>query len=395
MPRTVTGLVFDGAAILPNHAVDLSDDDVIIAIRRREDTDPEPLRGVIVPGLVNAHLHLELSHVGLIPGGEGLIRWVGRFLAARTRAEDDPQAAMRKAADAMLAAGTALVSDISNTRDAAIPLAAAGLSGVVHWELLGLDAKRLADLLGQADLPDTTHRGERGRIVVRPSPHALYSTAPALIRACVLRNAKPGRAPASIHLAEDRDELRFVLDGSGPWASFLDKLNVDWRWWEAPGTSPVEFLDALGVLGPDLIGVHGVHLTPRDRSTLARAKAPIVLCPRSNLHISGELPDVTALLEAGVPLALGTDSLASSPDLDVLAEIPVLASRFPSVGVDTWLRLATSAGADVLRMPGFGTLTPGRAPGVLLLDVGHPGELRSRVPARRWLAKPRWTEVTA
>ena len=142
------------------------------------------------------------------------------------------------------------------------------------------------------------------------------------------------------------------------------------------------------MLGPDLLCVHGVHLTEADRRALAASRAPLCVCPRSNLHIGGQLPDVPALLAAGLPLCIGTDGLGSCPDLDVLGEISVLLEAFPEVPAGVWLEMATRGGADALRHPHHGRLQLGAAPGLLLLEgVGDPGEL-GVVPDRRWLVPP-------
>ena len=181
--------------------------------------------------------------------------------------------------------------------------------------------------------------------------------------------------------------MNFLRDGSGPFATFLDDLGIPWEWWEPPGCSGAAYLDRLGLLGPSLLLVHGVHLEADDRALLAERGAPLCLCPRSNLHIEGTLPDVPALLEAGVQLCLGTDSLASNADLDVLGEVVALMRAFPEVDPSRWLDLATRGGAEALGLPHLGTLEAGKSPGLLLLDVA---ELEALVapPRRTWICAP-------
>ncbi len=342
----------------------------ITAVRRPERGDPPAEDGLLVPGLVNAHLHLELSWAaGLVPGGGGFPAWAGRLMALpRPEPAHDPSP--------LVDAGTAVVSDVSNRGDTAVALAEAGLAGVVHHELLGFGLAALPDRLAAASAPDR----RVGPLVVRPSPHATYSTPPALLVAA----SRPSAAPATVHLAEDPAELAFTRSGEGPFAELLDRLGVDWRWWPAPGCSPVAWLDRLGLLGPDLLLVHAVHVDDDDRARMAARRAPVCLCPRSNLHVGGALPRVPELLEAGIRLALGTDSLASSPSLDVLGEIPPLAAAFPQVPVERWLRMATEDGADALRASGFGRIEVGAAPGLVLLGVADPRELLEAPPPREW-----------
>ena len=163
-------------------------------------------------------------------------------------------------------------------------------------------------------------------------------------------------------------------------------MELDWRWFEAPGCSPVEYLDTLGVLGPELLVVHGVYLSNHDRHLLRRRASPLVLCPRSNLHISGDLPDLPTLIAEGVHLAVGTDSLASCADLDPLACVHTLADAFPTVDPAALLHAVTAGGADALRLGHLGRIATGNAPGLVLLPgVADANALRDGVPTRRVL----------
>ena len=355
---------------------------VIEAIRPVTAADPPAAEGLVVAGLVNAHLHLELSAwLGQVPGGQGLFPWVGALRSQPPAS--DPGGAAVAAARSLRGGGTAMVCDISNQGHTGAWLAEAGLAGVVQHEQLGMHGpsieERVARGLQQRPRWD-------GAVVTRPSPHAVYSTPGPLIQA----TARPMEgAPASIHLSEDEAEEAFLRDGRGPVADLLDRLELDWSWYGAPGCSPAAWLERLGVLGPDLLLVHGVHLSADDRELLHARKAPLCLCPRSNLHIGGQLPDVPSLLDSGVSLALGTDSLASCPDLDVLGEVAALTAAFPEVPALRWLVMATAGGADALGWRGAGRLCVGAAPGLLLLEgVQHPADL-AHVPHRRWLVAPR------
>ncbi len=363
------------SGVVPDVAVEL-DGSRINSVRPAVASDPPPLDGLLIPGLVNAHAHVELSHLaGRIPAtGAGFPEWAGRLTAARSA--PDP-AAVRAAAHALHACGTAIVADVSNGGDTASILTDAGLAGIVQHEVLGFGARTLDARIAATEAIDRLE----GAFVVRPAAHAIYSTPPALLRAALA----PRLAPGTIHLAEDPAEAAF-LRGEGPWPAILDRMGVDWRWWTPPGLSPAAYLESVGVLRPDVLLVHGVWLDAAARALVARAGAPLALCPRSNLHIGGRLPDVPALIQAGVRLALGTDSLASNADLDLLGEIPPLAAAFPGIDPIVWLRLATEGGADALGMPRHGRIVAGATPGLLLLEgVRAAGDPLSGA-GRRWLA---------
>ncbi len=328
--------LLDGAVVVQ--------DGVVVEVREGRRGD-RTVSGWIGPGFVNAHCHLELSWAaGRVPGGEGLGAWVGRLMGLERPPSSEIDASIREAAAGMAAAGTVAVCDIHNGPSTGRAMAAAGLVGVAQHELLGMDPAQLPENLRLAEVEVVEEDG----VWRRPSPHAGYSTPPELLVAA----SRPGPVPASIHLAEDEAERAFIAEGAGPLADFLDRIGRDWSWWKAEGRSPVAHLDALGVLGPDLLLVPGVLLTEADRRLMAARGATLCLCPRSNLHIGGVLPDVPALLDAGVRLALGTDSAASCPDLHVYNEVSALVDAFPDVPPEVWLRAVTSGGADALRLPG-------------------------------------------
>lgn len=382
MDATFTGdCLLPGARIAP--ATIVVRGGVIDLVRPPQPGDPPALRGLLLPGLVNAHTHLELSDLGLVAGGEGLPAWVDAQIRARSTAPVGLDAA-RVAARGLVDAGVAAVSDVCGQASTAQVLVDAGLSGVAQVELLGRDAEREISGVCRAEALGRTLSTPRAVVVERPAPHAPYSTSLALARAC-LRSV--GAAPATVHLAEDRAELTFLRSQTGPWADLLDALGVQWRGRETIPGDPVSWLDAVGGLRVGVLAVHGVCLTPHDLDRLARAGVSLCLCPRSNLHISGALPDLAACLRSGLDLCLGTDSAASCPDLDVLAEIPALARALPEVPIARWLDLATAGGARALGLPWLGALNPGASPGIVHLD-GTAEDLRRRAPDRRWLVLP-------
>ena len=348
------------------------------------------LDAVLLPALVNAHLHLELSHLsGAVPGGAGLPAWIEAFVAARAAADSSQAApAMARAAAQLTAAGVAAVGDISNTLESLAPLAAAGLAGTVFHEVFGAAPDRLA-AARQAARSRRAALPTGGPLRVVESPHAVYSTAPAGLLELL------SGPPASLHLAEDPAERQFVATGDGPFATLRARMGGP------PGQagwarSPVAL--AAPHLSAGWLAVHVVDLDEADLAALAGCGATAVLCPRSNLQIGGSRPPLPRLLQAGVPLAIGTDSLASSPSLAPLAELAALHAAFPGLPTAALLPLAWNGAA--VGAPSVGRLLPGGAPGLLAapLDgarvddpfqflVTGDGPLGRRV---EWLARHRW-----
>jgi cytosine/adenosine deaminase-related metal-dependent hydrolase len=354
----------------------------------------ERAEGVLVPGLVNAHCHLELSALAdVVPGGGGFIAWAQRFM--KTVGETPRETRRTAARDAALAAarlGTAAIGDVGNTLDGAPALGAAGIGGVLFHELVGSREARTGDALADAARERAEATDWPAALGYVRAPHAPYSVPPDLMRRIFAAAATEGRA-TSIHVAEDEDEVALLRDGTGAWPAMLAAMGIAPPA-KAPGKSPVDYLAGLGAFdgaAPPLL-VHMVCAGADDRRLAREAGATVVLCPRSNLHIVGRLADVPALLEDGVALALGTDSLASAPDLSLWGEMATLAGHFPAVPAARWLEAATRGGAQAIGLPAHGTLSPGKRPGVLDVlvdDLAAPVEslVRDPTPTLRWVAR--------
>ncbi len=382
--------MYRGATLLPDGRVRdatlVFEGVELIEVRPPVAGDPAPVKGLLVPGLVNAHTHLELSWMGPIGGGAGLAGWVRAQADRRRFHTPGPDIRRREAAAGarrLRALGTAAVSDVAAELATADLLLQAGLSGVVQVELIGHDPERTAAGIARAARPPTITRRDGALVVTRTAAHAPYSTSAELVRAALA----PGPVPGSLHLAEDGAETAFLTSGEGPFAALLDGFGVSWEGYRPPGQRPVPWLRELGRIGPDTLVIHAVHVPPEDARLLGATRTPVCLCPRSNLWIGGQLPDVPTLLANQVPLCLGTDSLASNDDLDVLGEVVALTDAFPEVPHARWLDAATRGGADALRLGGLGAFRPGHRPGLLHLDTDLDG-LAVAAPDRAWRVPP-------
>ena len=315
--------------------------------------------GVLLPGLVNAHCHLELSHLGgQVPLEGGFVPWVEAVVEARGRfADADVSEATAAAIRSLEERGTVAVGDVSNAVAHLGPLAASRLDAVVFQELLAWDPARAeASLTWAEERARAVAARLRPGIEVRLAAHAPHSVSPALF---ALLKERGG--PRAIHLAESPAESRFLLDGAGEWPAFLARRGLGHVAFDPPGTSPVRYLEDLGVLHPRLVAAHGVQTDAADRGVLARRGVHVVLCPRSNRNLGVGTADVPALLAAGVRLALGTDSRASADTLDVLDDAVLLHRQFPALDPAVIVRIATLGGAEALGFAHLGTIAPGRA----------------------------------
>lgn len=313
--------------------------------------------GVLLPGLVNAHCHLELSHLrGAAPWGEGFVPWVEALVAARGRfGEEETEATTREAAASLEERGTVAVGDISNRLAHLDALGGAGLRAVVFLEVLAWDPARAAESAQWAE-NRLAAAPTGGAVEVRLAAHAPHSVSPELLRGLAARGGI-----GAIHLAESPEESRFLESGDGAWADFLDRRGLAHVPFSPPGTSPVRYTDELGVLHPGLVAAHGVQVDAADREILSRRQVSVALCPRSNRNLGVGTADVPALLAAGVRLCLGTDSLASAETLDVLDDAVLLARQFPDLDPAAIVHMATAGGADALGLEGLGTVAPGQS----------------------------------
>lgn len=295
--------------------------------------------GLVMPGLVNAHTHLELCGLQQ-PGGQGLPHWVrGLMGQRRSQSPAEQAAAIAQGIASLEASGTQSVGEVSNARCTDLALGQSSLSGAVYHELLGIDPQDCAEKMAlvQGPAPAGFH--------LQAVPHAPYSCSPELLVAAI--TSRTGPALATLHLDEDPAERQFVLDGTGPWADVLDSLGRNRAAFEPPACTPVQYLERLGLLDKVAL-VHCTLTRDEDLDLLSKRGTPVVLCPSSNLHITGMLPDVLGMVARGIPLALGTDSTASGQSLDVMGEVRILAQHFPEVPLETWLLAATHGGGRVV-----------------------------------------------
>ncbi len=334
----------------------------------------------LLPGLVNAHTHLELSWLrGRVPPAGSFIEWLRTLLAVRGRgalpALPEQLQAMRAGIEEARATGTVLVGDISNTLVTPALLASAGMSAVVFHELLGFNVvdattvvaearSRLRRVFADARAHAADGVDLRGRVVA----HAPYSVAPDLFRR--IARLSDDDAPLSVHVGESVEELELLRVGTGPMRALLEDLGVWTERWQPPGTGPVAWLDTLGYLQPGTLAVHAVHLDESDIDRLVERDAVVVICARSNVWVGTGLPRVSHLYAAGARIAIGTDSLASVGSLNMFDELAELRRVAPDVTAASLLESATRTGAEALGAGDrYGTLAPGKAAALVAVDV--------------------------
>lgn len=347
------------------------DGDRISAVGPHDGSAVEDLGNVaIMPGLVNAHTHLELSWMrGQVPPASSMPQWAATLMALRRTVSHEPPEPIADAIVEARRAGTCLIGDVTNTFATFDPLLDSELSAMLFRELLGFsapDPEALVARVLEQIAALTPVEWLRAAVV----PHAPYSVSPALLQA--IAHASRGK-PLSVHLGESAQEVQFLRDGSGEWRSLLEALGVWNPAWTPPGCSPVEYFDRLGLVDDKLIAVHGVQFTDPDLSRLAAAAATIVACPRSNRWTGAGEPPIERFYASGARIAVGTDSLASVEDLNLFAELAELRRLAPSVPATRLLESATLSGAQALGFAAsLGSIEPGKR--AQLLAVRLPAD---------------------
>lgn len=330
----------------------------------------------LMPGLVNAHGHLELSWLrGRVPPAETMPSWVRQLIAARRDAPPDEQvdAAIEEAIDEAERFGTIAVGDIGNTSRAFGVLKTRRrlrAPSLVFLELLGFGSDMPDQLVDVA--VEECRRENAGSDGPRLglAAHAPYSVSPALF-AAVRRGAGRLSPPwASVHLAESAEELRFLENGHGPWRQLLEDLGAWTPDWQPPASGALAYLENVGFAHRRMVVVHGTQLAPAELDRLAAWDATLVTCPRSNGWVGAGVPPVEQFFASGVRVAIGTDSLASNSDLNVFAELAALRRLAPGVSSRRLLAAATVGGAAAIGLEDrLGTVTAGKQAAMIAVDV--------------------------
>ena len=327
--------------------------------------------GAIMPGVVNAHANLELCPLkNLVSWENGYRDWLVRLLEERMKLDRvSVQKSEKKALEEMALSGVAAVGSVSTTAFDRELLQDSGLAGIWFREYIGnlngADASQIESLI--ADIEEGKNFGRS--VVQSMAIHAAHTTAPELVSK-VLAAARRKKLIVLTRVAESEDEVEFVTTGKGPWADFLAFRGIRFSHWEIPAKSPVMYLEKLGVLGPNMLAVHLLHINKKDAEILADRGVRTCLCPRSNHNLHRRIPKLDMMLESGLKPCLGTDSLASCDSLDVFDEMAFSAYQFPSISPAEILAMGTANGAAALGLHDrLGSLAPGKRAAMVYVPV--------------------------
>jgi cytosine/adenosine deaminase-related metal-dependent hydrolase len=340
--------------------------------------------GLLCPGFINCHCHLELSHLrGAIPEGTGLVDFLSMVIGRRGGPADEE--AIVAAEQEMLENGIVAVGDICNTTDTLEQKRLGRLLYRNFIETMGFIGSSAADrFAGSRAVLEAFEGAFPGLNSI--VPHAPYSVSPVLFR---LIAGFEGRRLLTMHSQEAEAENEWMLGGTGEFRRLYKLLGLDVAWFRGTGKRSLE--SVLPFFQPEqpMILVHNVATEEVDLEKAGRwTNLYFCLCPNANRFISGKLPDVEMLVSRGCRLVVGTDSLASNHGLSILAELRTLQEAYPVLSTGTLLGWATSCGAAALQMDDmFGSFEPGKVPGVLLLEGLEGDRLAAGTTVRRLVWK--------
>ncbi len=367
MPAISADYLLTPHGLMPNQVLELDEKGNILDLRIKKNKEQTiHHEGVLTPGFVNAHCHLELSAlVNRIPAGKGMTGFIREVVGIRREIPtSELEAASGKALAEMYEQGVQVLGDISNDLSS-LPAKLAHSEVFTHTfvELLGLIPDRAPQILETATTTRDVFR-EAG-LSSSLTLHAPYSVSAAL------RDSFYALAdgPISLHLMESTEEVQWFRENQGPFGEFFSGLGLPAP--EAEGLSPERYL--LQHAPPKSNGIF-VHLTEADETTLAWLDTQFpemyfCLCPRSNEYLHGTLPDMARFQPFLDRICLGTDSLASCPDLNVLQEAVALKKAFPALSTRWLLDALTAHGAKALGLAEkFGYFRTGTAPGVIQIQ---------------------------
>jgi cytosine/adenosine deaminase-related metal-dependent hydrolase len=364
MPVFTSDFIFDGTQFLPpGSSILINELGVLKAVYSHVPSETCVLPGLIMPGMINVHCHLELSYLkDRIPSGQGLISFLNHINALYREIRNEHQilSAIEQAEAEMIQAGIVAVGDICNTPDTLTQKLKKRIQYINFAETFGVLDSNAESRFNHALTLLEIFR-EAG-LLIFPVPHAPYSVSPALFE----KINQDTSTISSIHNQECFAENELFAKGEGEFVSFLQQFGLN----DLPAqanTSLQWFWSKLN-RKQQIILVHNTFTSAEDIQLVQNSPQKVFwcMCPKANWYIEQRVADPRPLISAGANIVLGTDSLASNNSLNILSEIQWLHAHYPDVSIEKMLHWATGAGADALQLSNqFGRLVPDSSPGIL------------------------------
>jgi len=373
-------LLKDPYSVIDNGAVLIDDGKIKFAGRSDDINNHESYQiidlgnSAIVPGFVNTHTHLELTHLHKCINYNGdFTDWIRQLVKARKDwSENDYLSSIRSGIKKSLESGTTTVADITRNGISLDELQKSRIRKKLFYELIDFNPdsvkstidifKNMTNGIGQDDL-----------LSIGIFPHAPYTVSEELYRECKRVSKELGISIAT-HISETNDEVEFLTRGTGKFVSLLKNFNM-LNNWKPPGLRPVNYLENIGFLKNGCILVHCNYLSEEEIDQVKESNSTIVFCPRSHKYFRhNEHPFYKPECRGIINIALGTDSLASNDSLSILDEMKYIYSQHKTVKPQKIFNMGTTAGAAALNMAdSIGKLKPGFDADITVIEFQQEG----------------------
>lgn len=383
-------LLFTGEKLLRGENVLITDEEgkiINIVDQTEAGGDVEVFEGILSPAFVNAHCHLELSHLkNIIPEKTGLIDFVFKVVSERHFDEDEILSAMNFAEQEMKRNGIIAVGDISNN---SLSVEQKRKKNLQYYNFI--ETSGWLPQLAQTRFEKTTTVYEeftKNDLPASVVPHAPYSVSDDLWKLMIPFFAKK---TISIHNQETAEEDVFFMEGKGAFIKMYEMMNIDNSFYRAKKIRSVQTYFKKFSSAASVILVHNTFTQQQDIDYITNYSnhgqlVSFCLCPNANLYIESSLPDVELFIKNECHIVLGTDSLASNHQLDILEEIKTITKNFPSVKSESLLMWATINGAKALQMEtAIGSFEKGKKPGIVLIENLEGEKITEKSKVKRLL----------
>jgi len=343
--------VFDGEELLSNKAIvihnntvkDISSKKVLEKVYSLKVKDFG--EGVLLPGFVNLHTHLELSYLkNKLPQKKGFVEWLSSIMYEKTKDVDNKEIAknIENAVETQFKSGVRIIADISNTLASCEYLKKYMPYSTIFFEQYGLNKEKACKIKKNLEEKLNNYKKMCGQLKLIPTAHSLYSTHSCLIEYLI---GLSKQEPFSIHFLESSFEKDFLIS-RGDMFDFLNSLGLVEETIHYPDV--FDYIKKLGISRRKTIFVHCTYADKNELENIKRTDSTVCLCLRSNKYISEELPDIHSIIKSGVNIGVGTDSLASNWDLDFINELKFIYGNFSDINPNAIFKWATTNGAKAL-----------------------------------------------
>jgi len=345
----------------------------------------ERYNGIVCPGFINTHCHLELSHLkGRLHQKTGLINFLKPIIDIRKEEEEVIIDAMRLAEEEMITNGIVAVGDVCNEPISFSLKAQRKLIYHNFIEVISIEPSRADEVFEKGvKLYDTAVNHGLSCSV---SPHAPYTASAELLKRVSDFSAEK-EFPLTIHNQESAEENNFFLDGTGAIADFYSNFDIDFSFYHPPGVHSINWICEQMDSPQNLLMVHNTYTSENDIKSVLTFRDNIYwcFCPKANLYIEDKTPDIPFFEQMNDRITIGTDSLASNTQLSVLEELKTISKHFPELSTEKLIKWGTKNGAEYLGLDEeIGSLEKGKKPGLLLIDgLDKDGRLTGNSAVRR------------